>query len=323
MSFVHAGLLWWLIPLSVWGLWSIRHAPRLIAPAVRLRHPGILGTAERVPSTNRLVPLLRVAGLGLLLLALARPQQPGEWIVPPPSGRDIALVVDASGSMRLSDFSLETRSVSRLEMVKHVLANFIEKRSADRFSLTVFGSSAAALTLPTFDRAHVVRQIERLQPGVLEDWSAVGDALGLAVRSVRQDTLRPALILIGDGELANAGTLHPGEAVAVAIEAGVRIHALQIGPGPAVSPSDLTPDPAQDLQPSFADIARLTGGQFAVVRDAADAHAFLSLVDTIEPTLQPNPDVREMLEWYPLPTVLALLLLAFARLREARAGADA
>jgi len=127
------------------------------------------------------------------------------------------------------------------------------------------------------------------------------------------------VIFIGDGDPANAGSVHPGEALAVAIEAGVAIHTLQIGPGPTASEETSAEDP----QPDFADIARLTGGRFAVVRDTADARAFLRLIDAIEPTLQPDADAREMHEWYAIPTGLALILLVFARAREARAGADA
>lgn len=319
MSFAHPWLLWLAVPLALWSVWALRQPPRLIAPAARLRHPGIGAAPASPPRRGRADPLLRVLALALLLIALARPQHAGEWILPPPTGRDIALVIDASGSMSLSDFVIDERNVSRLDMVKRVLGEFVKSRPADRFALAVFGTSAAALTPPTRDREHVLRQVERLQPGLLGDWSAVGDALGLAVRSVRQAQLRPAVIFIGDGDPANAGTLHPGEAVAVAIEAGVAIHTLQIGPGPSEPPEGSVEDP----QPGFADIARLTGGRFAIVRDTADARAFLRLIDAIEPTLQPDADAREMHEWYPLPTAFALVMLVFARLREARAGTDA
>jgi Ca-activated chloride channel family protein len=319
MSLAHPLLLWLLMPLGLWAAWSLRDAPRLLAPGARLRHPAIAGSPTAPTARSRAVPLLRVAALALLVVALARPQQPGDWIVPPPTGRDIALVIDVSGSMGLADFALDGVAVSRLDMVKRLLGEFVAARPADRFALAVYGSSAATLTPPTHDRDHVLRQVARLQPGVLGDWSALGDALGLAVRSVRHDGLRPAVIFIGDGDPANSGTVHPGEALAVAMERGVAIHALQIGPGPADAGEAFDGEP----QPRFADIARLSGGRYAAVTDGADARAFLRLIDRIEPTLPAPVDSRQMREWYAVPAGLALLLLLLARVREARSGADA
>jgi Ca-activated chloride channel homolog len=139
-----------------------------------------------------------------------------------------------------------------------VLGEFVPQREADRFALMVFGSAAAQLVPPSFDREHLLFQLERLQPGVLGDLSAVGDALALGVRSVRHERLRPALIFIGDGDPANAGTVHPAEALAVAVAHDVAIHALQIGPGPtdeAWAASDV-PGLDGDPQPRFEDIAR-------------------------------------------------------------------
>lgn len=319
MSLAHPAVLWLLLPLAAWGAWALRAAPLLVAPDARLRHPAIVGAQAGPPPRGRTVPALRALALALLVLALARPQQAGEWITVPPTGRDIALVIDVSGSMSLADFTVGERAVTRLDMVKQVLGEFVAARPADRFALAVYGTSAAALTPPTHDREHVLRQIERLRPGVLGDWSALGDALGLAVRSVRHERLRPAVIFIGDGDPANAGTLHPGEALAAAVENGVAIHTLQIGAGPADTGESFDGEP----QPRFADIARLTGGRFAAIHDTADARAFLRLIDAVEPTLQDPADERAMHDWYPLPVALALLLLVFARLRETQAGTAA
>lgn len=317
LEWARPGALWLLIPLVLWFWWAGRTPLRLERPGPRLRHPGIGATGSPPPPRKQPGRWLRPAALLLLVLALAQPREPGEWIEPPPVGRDIALVIDLSGSMGFRDFTLDGRSVSRLEMVREVLGEFVPEREADRFALMVFGSAAAQLILPSFDREHLLLQLERLQPGMLGDLSAVGDALALGVRSVRHERLRPALIFIGDGDPANAGTVHPAEALAVAVAHDVAIHTLQIGPGPtdeSWAAADV-PGVGTDPQPRFQDIARLSGGHFGAVLDVDDARTFFAVVDELEPTLRPEVRDRRMLEWYPWLLWLAAGLLALDRVR--------
>jgi Ca-activated chloride channel homolog len=317
LEWARPGMLWLLVPLALWFWWFGRRPLRLERPGPRLRHPGIETAGTPPPAGRQPGRWLRPFALVLMLLTLAQPREPGEWIEPPPVGRDIALVIDLSGSMGLQDFTLDGRSVSRLEMVRHVLGDFVPQRGADRFALMVFGSAAAQLMPPSFDRERLLLQLERLQPGVLGDLSAVGDALALGVRSVRHERLRPALIFIGDGDPANSGTVHPAEALAVAVAHNVAIHALQIGPGPtdeSLEANDV-PGMGDDPQPRFEDIARLSGGHFGAVLDVDDARAFFAIVDALEPTLRPQARDRVMLEWYPWLLWLAAGLLVLDRVR--------
>jgi Ca-activated chloride channel homolog len=315
IEWARPGALWLLVPLALWFWWAGRRPLRLERPGPRLRHPGIEATGTPPPYQPQPGRWLRPAALVLLTLAFAQPREPGEWIEPPPVGRDIALVIDLSGSMGLRDFTLEGRSVSRLEMVRHVLGEFVPQREADRFALMVFGSAAAQLMPPSFDREHLLLQLERLQPGVLGDLSAVGDALALGVRSVRHERLRPALIFIGDGDPANAGTVHPAEALAVAVAHDVAIHTLQIGPGPTDEAWEASDAPGMggDPQPRFEDIARLSGGHFGAVLGVDEARAFFAIVDELEPTLRPQARERVMREWYPWLLWLAAGLLVVDR----------
>lgn len=320
MTFVwaHPQSLWALLPVVAW-LWALRRRGIADQPvAALLRHPSLGGEVGAVEGGRQVAWWLQLLAAALAVLALARPQEVGAWVQPPPEGRDIALVVDTSLTMSLEDFRQEGQGVSRMAMLKAVLGDFVQRRQADRFSLAVFGSEAATLTPPTFDREHLVAQLRRLQVGALGDNTALGDALGLALAPLQSGRLPPVMVLVSDGEPSNSGDMTPAEAVAVARQLGVAIHTLQVG-APA-GPASVTPTtaPADDVQPSLADIARLTGGRHWVARSTEAVREVMQDIDRLAVTLQPPPTEREHREWFVLPLGLSVLLLAFAHVLRTR-----
>jgi len=283
-----------------------------------LNHPDLAaGASGVIPPGNKTPLLLTGLALALLVLALAQPRQVGAWIVPPPEGRDIALIIDTSQTMSIDDFRLDGKKAERLAVLKAVLRRFIEARIGDRFGVIAFGSSAATLTPPTFDRAHAIAQLQRLQVGMAGDNTALGDALGLALKQVRQTRLRPALILVSDGEPSNSGDLTPAEAVAVARQLGVAVHTVQIG-GDLFASGRSAFVATADPQPNLADIARLTHGRHWVVKSTADIEQVIHAIGQLEKTLARPAQHRQTREWYWLPLAIAALCLTLARIRITR-----
>jgi Ca-activated chloride channel family protein len=311
-----------LLPLPLaWLRWARRGAgaDSGSGAAWLLRHPHLAedvaeSMAEATPGVRAPVWLSALAFV-LLALALAQPREVGRWIVPPPQGRDIALVIDTSLTMSIDDFRLDGRPVARLDVLKSVLGEFIRGRAFDRFGIVALGSHAATLTPPTFDREHAIAQIARLQVGMAGDNTALGDALGLALKQVHAGRLRPAVILVSDGEPSNSGDMTPAEAVAVARQLGVAIHTVRIGAdlfaAGRVAGAGVEED--ADAQPELADIARLTGGHHWQVRGSEEVRAMVRDVGALEKTLARAAQSREVREWYWLPLALAALLLAAAR----------
>ncbi len=308
----------WLLPLPlvIWLLWR-RPNPQP-ATGLVLNHPGLgLAITSKEIASSRWPRRFEALAFALLLLALAQPREVGDWITPPPQGRDIVLVVDTSQTMSIDDFQLAGKKAERLAVLKAVLARFVQGRAGDRFGVLAFGSTAATLTPPTFDHAHVIAQIERLQIGMAGDNTALGDALGLAVKQVRQTRLRPAVILLSDGAESNSGDLTPGEAVAVARQLGVAVHTLQIG-GDLFAAGRPASAAEADLQPGLADIARLSGGRHWIVKSTDAAEQVIDAIGQLEPTLARPARHRQTREWYWLPLALGAFLLSlaqFARLR--------
>jgi Ca-activated chloride channel family protein len=198
-----------------------------------------------------------------------------------------------------------------MTVLKETLTRFIAGRPGDRFGVIVFGSEVATLTPPTFDRAHVAAQIQRIQVGMVGGDTALGDALGMALKQVRTRRLRPAILLVSDGADNNAGTLTPAESLAVAHQAGVAIHALQFGSDPYAAGRAASVD--ANPQPDLADLARLTSGQHFAIAGADDAARVIRAIDALEPTLSRPAQQRQLREWYWALLALAAALLVWAR----------
>ena len=259
-----------LIPLLLIALW---HAARKSSDEsdagsthILLVHPDLSPYPQQenaAPVSSRWLLVLHGCGLLLLVLALAQPQRIGDLIPEKPEGREIVMLIDTSKTMSIDDFELNGQKVDRLAVLKGVVSRFVEARQGDRFGVIVFGSTAATMVPPSFDRDLVTGMIRQVQVGIAGDNTALGDAIGLALKQLRErQALRPALILFSDNTDSNAGDLTPTEAVELARRMGVAIYTVQVG-------SDLFAEgraPAKTNQiasePDMQKIASLTGGRY-------------------------------------------------------------
>ena len=162
----------------------------------------------------------------LLLLATARPEWVGEPLPLPASGRDLLLAVDVSGSMAYSDMRWDGNEISRLELVKKLFGDFIEDRQGDRVGLILFGSRAYLQSPLTLDRHTVRIWLDEALVNIAGPQTAIGDAIGLAVKRLRE---RPAdsrvLVLVTDGA-SNSGEIEPRTAARLAAEEQVKIYTI-------------------------------------------------------------------------------------------------
>ena len=269
----------------------------------------------------------------LLLLAAARPQWVGEPLPLPASGRDLLLAVDVSGSMDYRDMRWQDDEISRLELIKKLFGDFIEDRRGDRVGLILFGSQAYLQAPLTFDRHTVRVWLDEAQIGIAGKNAAIGDAIGLAVKRLRQ---RPAesrvLVLITDG--ANTGgQIAPQIAAQLAAEQQVKIYTIGVGADPQQGgvPGLFGFNPGLDLdEPTLRGIAEITGGEYFRARSSAELESISATLDRLEPVAQQTTRARPALALYSWPLAAALglsvLLVALGWLlwtllhRQRRAG---
>jgi len=308
---------------------------RLFKPAqaqegAALRLPIALNDFEGASGANP-VPLwkrvLAWIAWALLIVASTRPQWIGETVDVPRTGRDLLLAVDASGSMDTPDMQIGGQAVSRYGAVKAIAGDFVKRRVGDRVGLVVFGSQAYLLTPLTFDRDTVLKQLAESVVGLPGRETAIGDAVGLAVKRLRD---RPqnqrVLILLTDG-VNDAGELDPDKATQLAVSEKVKIYTIGIG-AEAMRVDDgffgsRVVNPSADLDARLlTDMAQKTGGRFFRARDTKELAQIYHDIDMLEPGADKDQRFRpidELFYWpLSLATLLALSLALAPSLRTAR-----
>ena len=247
-----------------------------------------------------------------LCVALAHPKYYGEPIQLPNEGREIMLAVDLSTSMREQDMQYQGQYIDRLSVVKAVLNEFITARTGDRLGLILFADTAFLQTPLTRDLTTVASMLEEAQIGLVGQATAIGDALGLAVKrfALKQDSNR-ILILLTDGQ-NTAGNLAPEEALILAKDAGIKVYTVGVG---AESQNNFFGFQMQRTsaldETLLTHLARETGGQYFRATDVASLQKIYQLLDELEPISDVSETVRPQtaLFYYPLFAVFILLLL--------------
>lgn len=309
-----------LIPFALLAWWLGRRtaADESGLPALCLVHPSLAEAAssERVRPKSRFDLVSYVGAIILLILALARPQWVGPWIAPQPEGREMLLLLDGSRSMSITDFQVDGQPVERFSVLKGLVTRFARERQGDKFGVIVFGEHAYTLLPPTFDRDLVAAMVQRLPVGIAGQDTAIGEALALALKQLRQNSKhRPALMLFTDGD-STAGAISPAEAVEVAARMKVAIYTIDIG-------TDLfghgtRPDVSGEDVPTLPQMAALTGGRSYRATSPEALKSVIEDIGRLEKTVTPPTHRRERHEWFWLPALLAAAMLTAARLGKIR-----
>ena len=308
------------LPLIVAWLWP-RAATRA-EPALKLPFDGALAVTLITTRTspNRLRLLLATLAWVLLVIAAARPQHVGEPVQLPVSGRDLMLAVDLSGSMQTEDMSVHGDVVSRLTAVKAVAGDFIDRRQGDRLGLILFGDQAYLQTPLTFDRKTVRTQLNEAAIGLAGQQTAIGDAIGLAVKRLRdQPQENRVLILLTDGD-SNAGEVTPLKAAELAKRDHVRIYTIGVGAEQALVQTIFGTQRVANTdldEPTLKAIAATTGGRYFRARDMHELEKIYQLIDAIEPVSVDHQTFRPVDELYHWPLGIALALAVLIALTHA------
>lgn len=250
-----------------------------------------------------------------LIAASTRPQWTGDPVTLPTTGRDLMLAVDISGSMGTEDMQLGNRLVNRLTVVKNVVSDFVERRQGDRVGLILFGTNAYLQAPLTFDLESVNRLLTEAPVGIAGGKTAIGDAIGLAVKRLRQ---RPAgqrvLILLTDGA-NNVGEVAPDKAAELASVEDIRIYTIGVGADAMRMPSIFGVFSAGIINPSadldehtLQDIADATGGRYFRAQNTEQLMEIYGLIDAMEPIEQEAETYRPIAALYFWPLGAAWLL---------------
>ena len=261
--------------------------------------------------------ILRILSVMLLILALARPQEGHKSQEILSVGVDIMLALDTSGSMQALDFIKNEKRDTRLAMVKDVVSKFIQNRPNDRIGMVVFGSEAYTQCPLTLDQGILQSFLSKLDIGMAGDSTAIGSAVGIAVKRLKDlESDSKVIILLTDGR-NNAGSLPPVQAAQTAKAFGIKIHTIGVGThGKApflvnsIFGQRYVYQEVDIDENTLKEISNLTGGQYFRATDLESLKSIYKQIDQMEKSevkVLDHSEYTELFHYFLIPGILLLL----------------
>jgi Ca-activated chloride channel family protein len=242
----------------------------------------------------------------LMLLAVAGPRDLAPVSALRVSGRDLAVVLDLSGSMVRDDFDLNGQQITRLEAVTTVGADFARRRGGDRVALIVYGSNAYFATPFTFDVEAVAQRIEEAAIGISGRATNISDGLGLALKRMADSTAETRVVILLSDGVNNAGATNPRGVAELAREMGVRVHTIALGPKDVASAAEGERG-VVDAKTLKA-IAQISGGESFRVKTTDDLIEVADALDRLEATDSDGLAAEVYRDYWAWPAGLAVAL---------------
>ncbi len=307
-----------LIPVMIgWYIWRGRKSTSSMTLS------GFENLDERVGSSRiwlrHLLFVFRLVMVGLVVVALARPQSSNQWEQVTTEGIDIVMCMDVSGSMRAMDFR-----PNRLEASKNVGIEFVNARQNDRFGLVVFAGESFTQCPMTTDRAVMINFLKEIDFGIIEDGTAIGMGLATAVNRIKEShAISKVIILLTDG-VNNRGDVGPLTAAEIAASYGIRVYTIGVGT------QGNAPVPVQDAfgrivtrsmpveidEDVLKKIAETTDGTYFRATDNHKLREIYQQIDEMEKTrLDVKQFSKKKEEYFPFLLAAMLILMIEMMLR--------
>ncbi len=245
--------------------------------------------------------LLRWPALALLIIALAQPRLMKSTTEVKASGIDIVCALDLSGSMNTQDYLVNGRQVSRIDMAKPVLQQFIEGRPNDRIGLTVFAAQAFIATPLTLDHEYLLDYIENLGIGTINsDATAIGDGLTTSLNRLRNLKSKSKIVVLMTDGGNNSGRVEPLIAAQAAQALGVKVYTIGLGNRDIVQQMGLPPGYLPD-EDTLQQIADKTGGKYYRADNSEKFSKIYAAIDQLEKSdavIKKYTDFKELFPWF-------------------------
>jgi Mg-chelatase subunit ChlD len=312
MTFNNPGylfLLLLLVPVIVWYIMELHKSDASLQISSH-------GNLTKHPKSLRLkllhLPfLLRIFGIVLVVIVLARPQSSNSWRTENTEGISIMMALDISGSMMAEDLK-----PNRLSAAKKVATEFILSRRNDNIGLVVFAGESFTQCPLTTDHAVLVNLFNAINFGMIEDGTAIGLGLANAVNRIKDSTAKSkVIILLTDGS-NNRGDIAPITAAEIAKSFGVRVYAVGVGSYGKVNIPVQTPFGTQYQQmdsdfdeETLKSIAEITGGEYFRATNNAALQEIYKEIDQMEKTKISVREYSKKNEQFYLFALAALIMI--------------
>lgn len=254
---------------------------------------------------------LRTVAVALLIVVLARPQSTNSWQNSSTEGIDIMLAMDISSSMLAEDLK-----PNRLEASKDVAASFINGRQNDNIGLVVFSAESFTQCPLTIDHTVLLNLFKDIQPGIIQDGTAIGLGLANAVSRIKDSQAKSKVIILLTDGVNNTGEIAPVTAAEIAKTFGIRVYTIGVGTqGEAPYPIQTAFGvqyqniPVEIDEPALKQIAATTGGQYFRATDNASLKEIYQEIDQMEKTKISVQEFSKKQEEYKNWAILIFVLL--------------
>ncbi len=317
LQFDSPNFLWLLLLLPVWGVWfwfrgfrNEFHFAYGSEKAVSGMKPGFWVIVRYLLNPMKLI------GIALLIIALARPQEVNTERVINSEGIDIMLALDLSGSMRAQDLL-----PNRLAAAKEVATDFVKGRVADRIGIVVYAGEAYTQCPLTLDYDMIKRVLGSLVFDETNPGTAIGMGIASSLNRLRDSEAKSKIIiLLTDGQ-NNSGDIDPLTAADLAISLGIKIYTIGVGtrgeaPVPAIDAFGrqvLVRQKVDVDDETLTKVADMTGGKYFRATDNESLKKIYAEISELEKTKVEIKQYYQYEEKY-FPFLLAgiiILLLEF------------
>ena len=255
--------------------------------------------------------------MACLIVALARPQLGSTLERVQASGVDIMLVLDVSGSMIAEDYTIGSSRANRVDVVKKVTKEFIEARPNDRIGIIAFAGRPYLVSPLTLDHDWLIRNLDRVQIGLVEDGTAIGSALASAVTRLKDREAKTKLIVLLTDGANNAGKVLPLTSAEAAHALGIKIYSIGAGssgpvPVPMKDPFGRTVYQKMvfDFDEKLLDqIAKIGGGQYFRAADTSSLDNTFKEIDRLEKTKIEVEKSADYHDYFPIFLLISVFLL--------------
>ena len=261
---------------------------------------------------SKLLFFLKWIGIVMLILALMSPVKDEPYELAPKHGHEIALILDASGSMDERGFDRNDPMQTRFDVVKKIVRDFIEKRKSDNIGLVVFGAYSFIASPLTYDEHILSRIVSQLQVGMAGKYTALYEALAQGVNLLKMSKAKSKVaILLTDGySTPQVDKIPLDVAIDLAKKEGVKVYPIGIG------------GPGEYNRAVLLKIAKETGGVAFGASSADELKAVYAKIDALEKSDIKNESFSYKHYYYFYPLFLGLLsLMLYIYLRNKRGSA--
>jgi Ca-activated chloride channel family protein len=308
-----------LLPLVM--LWRGRKGPvaAIEYSDVSLARDVARRSKSRIGNFLWLLPILAGA---LMIVGLARPQRGHSRTEVTANGIDIVLALDVSGSMQALDFLIDGRRQNRIDVVKSVVAKFIDERPDDRIGIISFAGAPYLISPITLDHDWLQQNLERVTIGGTDDGTAIGSAIAASVNRLRTTTAKSKVVVLLTDGVNNTGKISPIAAAEAAKALGVKVYTIGVGV------RGKAPIPVRDQngimrivmaqvdvdEKTLQTIATETGGKFYRATDTDSLQKIYEQINQYEKTAQTVQKFERYDELYPWAVIPAMAILALGSL---------